>query len=146
MHNEPGIGFGLGRIDMVIVNAMSIERQRGIAEQQHRIRCKARSERGGIGRCGRVLDRARRGDLTIDDRLLLPDTKLVAAQMLMFNANKDQYTTAALLGRYIPDYRAAGEGFADLQRGDMYNIAAGPHVGGKRDRWQKPAPHGMAIL
>ena len=38
MHDEPGIAFSLGHIAAVIVNAVSVEGECGVAKQQHIIR------------------------------------------------------------------------------------------------------------
>lgn len=58
MHNKSGIGFGFGGVDVIIVNAMGIERQRRIAKQKNRIRCQRRSKRVGVTRVSCALARA----------------------------------------------------------------------------------------
>lgn len=77
VHDQPGVAFLTGDIGLVIVDAMAVEGERGVAEQEYGICCNLLAVRAGRGGVGLGLWRSGI-DTAIDDVLALGDRGAIA--------------------------------------------------------------------
>src|SRR5512132_2700338 len=146
MNDEAGIALDLGRVRAVIVNAVSVERQRRVAEQHGRIRAHLL----GVHRSHRRrLSGAPSGSsshvLAVDDVVLIDDGEPVATGNLVTDGHEHQSAgTARLRGhvgngrgplRVIPDRQAPGKPYA----------TSGPHSPRRADGRQETAQRRVTI-
>ena len=142
VHDKPGIAFHLRHVTAVVVDAVAVEGQRRVTEQQHIV-----SRPPALpGRMVRRRDGRRRGipgvgHVAIDDVVEFRDAggRFVRAADLVAHLDEHQAAGAAGLLRHVLDPGGACERVPDPQRGMEGELAAGPHPARKRHRREKAA-------
>ncbi|KQP18282.1 hypothetical protein ASF43_10695 [Pseudorhodoferax sp. Leaf267] len=107
VHDQAGVALDLGHILAVVVDAVAVEGQRGIAEQQHVVGNDAAHPRGvdgGRRRRGRGL--ARGVHVAVDDVVLLQDRQLAIAADFVVHLDEDQRPGAADPAAQVVDVQA----------------------------------------
>src|SRR5690606_30569558 len=143
MHHQPRIAFGCSGVGPVIMDAMTIEGNGGIAEQQGRARCD-RLLPIALGQC-RAGGEFWRAGLAVDDVLLLADCQLAVLQIIVLDGHEQQRAGAALLLFNLEDGGDACGINSGPQRLVKLDTPAGPHAVAVVRRRQKAAPGRVAI-
>ena len=140
VHHEARIALDLRDVAAVVVNAVAVEGQRRVAEQQHVVGADLayplRVVRRALHRRGRIVG-AR--VLAIDDVVFVSQRQALLVEQLVKDAHEHQRTGAPFLGRDVGDARTAGDGGADDERPVECELAAGPHAPRQRHRRQEAA-------
>ncbi len=128
VHDQPGIAFLLAHVIRVVVDAVAVPGQRGVAEQQHRVGMHL-ARRGGVDRGGRVagLDGLALG-AAIDDVLLLRDRRAGGPAMscrTVTNTSRPDPPSFSVDGQ---DRAGAGRPPRRMQRRVEVQAAARPHA------------------
>ena len=148
MHDEVGIAFDLRRIGVIVMDAMAVEGERGIAEQQGR-RGRNRDDdvvgvvARGDGRRGRACGGRRR--LAIDDIHLLPNGDPALGGDLVQDLDEAEASGPARLERNVLDLLAARDAIPGLEHVQRFDRPARPHAARQVDRRQEAALGGMAV-
>ena len=115
--DQPRIALDLGDVAAVVVDAVAVEGERRVAEQQHRI--------GRHRPCGRLVGRraapagarrARLRQVAVDDVVLLGEQQLAVARDLVAHGDEHQGAGLALAPAHVGDGRGAGQRIADPDR------------------------------
>ncbi|KAG1457938.1 hypothetical protein G6F57_014795 [Rhizopus arrhizus] len=143
VHHQAGIALGAGHVGMVIMDAMTVEGHRRIAEQQHgRGIDRIAPLRLGRGFAARKRGRRR---LPVDDVLLFQDDDLARLVVFVAHGHEQQRPGAARLFLDLGHRGYAFCGHAHLQRLAEFHPAARPHAVAVLGRRQETAARGMAI-
>ena len=148
MHDEAWIALNFRDVAPVVMDAMAIEGERGIAEQQHIVRRDAAVP----GRAGFRSDRrwhwvTRLGRSAVDDVVLFGQRKALGIGNLVLDQHKHQITRAARLVRDGFDARGALHRIAHQQGVVLFppQTPARPHTARQRHRGQKAAARRVAV-
>src|SRR3954469_5296209 len=146
MHDQSWIAFHAGHIRAVVMNAMAVECQRRVTEQQHRIgsnlalECLAGRSRSRFWHrrvCARMF--------SIDDVMLLAQRDALCISDLMAHGNEYQGATTPLLAADIRNAGCPSDRFADSQRMVEFEATAGEHAPRQRHRWQEAAAFRVSV-
>src|SRR6267143_1283292 len=146
--DQARVALDLRYITAIVVDAVAVERERRIAEEERLIRHPLLLP-GGCGgrglRRGSDIGRLRR--LAVDDVVKLGqrDVVLAVGTELMPDFYEHQRTAAAGFFVDALDRRHARDRVAHAQRPVELQLAAGPHAPGQRYRGQEPAAPGVAV-
>nr|ABZ06105.1 hypothetical protein ALOHA_HF4000005I08ctg1g32 [uncultured marine microorganism HF4000_005I08] len=152
MYDQPRIAFFPLHVVPVVVDAVAVEDQRRITEQQHRVRLDPALPLGFPRRFAREFPWGRRlggapdGRATIDDIVLFLDGDAPRAGHLMAHHHEHQGPAFAVLDGHVHDLGMAGDGVADKKRGSETDAPARPHAPLQRHRGQKLAFFCMAVF
>ena len=146
VHDKAGVAFDLRDIRMIVVDAMAVVRQRGVAKQQHGIGTNfaaphALHRRAARRRCGIIRPR----QFAVDDVVLVDQRRPSRSGDLVAHFHEYQRAAAPLLQCHVRDARHARDRVADAQRPVKFHPAARPHPPRQRHRRQKAATLRMAI-
>src|SRR6266446_1982125 len=148
MHDQAGVALDLRRIAAIVVDAVAVERERRIAEEDYFIRHPLLLPGGCAGRSlGRKSDVGRLCRFAVDDVVELGqrDILLVVRTELMPHSHEHERTAAAGFLADALDRRYSRDRVAHAQRPVELQLAAGPHAPGQRYRGQEPAAPGVAV-
>ena len=133
--DESRIALDTLRIVAVVVDAVGVEGERRIAEQEYRIGRQAAHRVGGLGFdcCGRRgRGRCCRG-FAKDDVLLLADRGDAIRRNVVAQRHEEQVAARTALGLDRVDRGDAGQRGTDRDRCDELDAAARPHAARERD-------------
>src|SRR5690606_31761150 len=144
VHHQARVALGLGDVGPVVMNAVAIEGDRRIAEQQRR---------SGLDPLAPVAFRhwitageLWRGRLAVDDVLLLTDGQPAVLQVVMTQGYEQQRTRAADLFLDIENGGGASGFAAYLQRLVELQTSARPHAIAIAGRRQETTPRRMTVF
>ena len=146
--DETGVALDLGDVAAVVVDAVPVEGQRRVAEQQDVVRDDRALPRG-TGRRGR----GRRFDLAglllrpVDDVVVLHQGRVAraVAAHLVPHRDEDERTRPSLLGNDVLDGRRPDDVVTDAQRAAEVEPTTGPHPARQRNRREEPTALGMPV-
>ena len=149
VHDQARIPLDLGDVAAVVVDAMTVERQRRIAEQQHVVRHPVAFPCAWRGRSlGRRRDVIGLGRLAINDVVELGERERPARRCAVISCRTLTNTSVPVRPIFSVtscDRRHAREVIADAQRLVEFELAARPHPTRQRHRRQKAAALGVAV-
>src|SRR5205807_1496211 len=151
VHDQSGIALDVARIWQVVVYAVGIERERRIAEEEHRIGSDGarpfglRRVRGGLQRWRYRRRGAARVGRPVDDVLLLDDGNAGTGTELVHQRYQGERAAAALLLFSAGDFRNALDPIADPQRLMEAHAPAPEHAPRIVQRRQEIAGHYMTV-
>ena len=150
MHDQPRIALFPGHVIAVVVDAVAVEDQRRITEQQHRVRVDRplpdRVRRWVRGwRNGRLPACAFGGRPAVNDVVFLDDGRAFGAGNLVAHQHEDQRPALAFLGADVEHFRAPPDLVADPKGSGESDAPARPHAPRQRHRRQEIAPFGVAV-
>src|SRR5690606_16771391 len=144
VHHQARVALGLGDVGPVVMNAVAIEGDGRIAEQQRR---------SGLDPLAPVAFRhwitageLWRGRLAVDDVLLLTDGQPAVLQVVMTQGYEQQRTRAADLFLDIENGGGASGFAAYLQRLVEFQTPARPHAIAIAGRRQETTPRRMTVF
>ncbi len=144
MHDEPRIALFLRRILAIVVNAMTVERERRIPEQARRIE-------QPLAPPDRIIWRLRRGRCSTRRRLPIHDVLLLAygdaraSSYLVLDRHETQRPGLAALLFDGRDARNTRRYFAQLQRCEELEPATRPHTAWQLHRRHESAASRMSV-
>jgi hypothetical protein len=146
MHHQTGIALGPGDISAVVMDAVAVEGQRGIAEQQHVVGDDPPRPLGILRRGCRCRRRfARLRQVAVDDVVFLVDREQAVAADLVPHLHEHQGTGAPFLHAHVVDPRGARQRLSGQQRRDELEAAARPHATRQRHRRQEATALRVAV-
>src|SRR5256885_1282866 len=148
MHDQAGVALDLRHITAIVVDAVAVERERRIAEQQHLVRYPLLLPGGCAGngaRSGRDVGRLCR--FAVDNVVELGQRNVLLAVGAELVPDLHEYERTAAAGFFVDalDRRYSRDRVAHAQRPVELQLAAGPHAPGQRYRGQAPAAPGVAV-
>src|SRR6266480_746003 len=148
MHDQAGVALDLRHITAIVVDAVAVERERRIAEQQYLVRYPLLLPGGCAGngaRSGRDVGRLCR--LAVDDVVELGQRNVLLAVGAELMPDLHEHERTAAAGFFVDalDRRYSRDRVAHAQRPVELQLAAGPHAPGQRYRGQEPAAPRVAV-
>ena len=143
--DEAGVAFLVPRVRPVVVDAMAVEGERRVAEEQRRARVDGARPLGRLVRTRRALRIARAWRVAIHDVLRFLDDHALRVGDLVAYGDEDERSGAAFLLRDLRDHGAAPDRGAHGQRPHEPQLAAGPHAPRKRGGGKEPPARGVAV-
>ncbi len=144
--DKPRIPLDLGHVGVVVVDAVAVEGERRITEQQHRI---GRDLTAPDGVCGREFGRRRRRVWpcrpAVDDVVLFLDRQTLRPQNTVLHQHENEGAATTLFDRDVADFGFAPHLVAHLQGRDEFEPSARPHPTRQRHRRQETAALGMPV-
>lgn len=137
--DEAGVMLGFDAVAAVVVDAVGIERQGGVAEEQSIIRMNDALPRGicwGFRRSGRF---SRRRVVAIHDVVLFGEREAASGADFMADDDEDEWSRSPRLLFDIYDSRFTNRLVADTKRICEFEPAASPHPPRQSD-WRKKRP------
>ena len=147
--HQPGIALDASDVAPVVMDAVAIEGQRRVAEQQHIVGQHGAAEVGVAGRshgCGFGIAGLLGG--AVDDVVELGDRRRRAAVATQFMPHLDEHQRAAAAGldAHVGDGRDALDRITHPDRRMEFQLAAGPHPSRQGHRRQEATALGVAVL
>jgi hypothetical protein len=146
VHDQARVALHLGHVLAVVVDAVAVEGEGRVAEQQHVVRHDLARPHGAGGRGLRGRRRvARLRRAAVDDVVLLGERQAGGVVHLVANQHEHQLAAAPALAGDRLDARDAPHRLAHPQRREELQPAARPHAPRQRHRRQEAAALRVAV-
>ena len=147
MHDEAGVTLNARDIAAVVVDAVAVEGERRVTEEQHGVGHDLAAELLVARRgCGGRLRRIGRRRIAVDDVVFLAQRQALGVAEVVAHADENQCTAAALFHGHVLDRRHARDRLAHTQGLQKVEPATGPHAARQGHGRQEAPTFGVPVL